>query len=85
LVVWAFTTSIKAYLAKLVKEQTAQLELKLDGINNIAHDNKINNQQIKNKVVSLNHDFEKLEKKTEILVNKMSLIKCIGSRCENTN
>jgi uncharacterized protein YlxW (UPF0749 family) len=83
--IWAFTTSVKSWVSKLINEQTLKIQETLSEITKTAQENKVSNAQIRAKVISLNNEIEKFEKKYEQLVRQISTIKCLRGKCEDFN
>ena len=81
--IWAFTTSVKSWVSKLINEQTIKIQETLSEITKTAQENKVSNAQIRAKVISLNHEIEKFEKRYDHLVRQVSAIKCLKGNCED--
>lgn len=81
--IWAFTTSVKSWVTKLINEQTRKIQETLSEITKTAQENKVSNSQIRAKLISLNHEIEKLEKRYDYLVRQVSAIKCLKGSCED--
>jgi hypothetical protein len=85
IVVWAFATSVKSWVTKLIDEQTLKIQAALESVSKTAQENKVSNAQIKAKVISLNHEIEKFEKRSSHLVQQLALVKCLRGKCEDFN